>query len=81
MTNLDIVKKLIGEIRPVAESSADNERFENLKSMCELSKQLLTEIDNACCSYPFNKEFSIRRNCDYGIKFLNEIGFRGSAKR
>lgn len=80
MTNTDVVKKLIGEIRPVGDTNEDNKRFENLKSMCELVKELLYEIDNTSCSYPFSKEFSIRRNCDYGINFLKEVGFRTDAE-
>ncbi len=34
MNNFDVVKKLIGEVRPVGETNTDNARFENLKALC-----------------------------------------------
>ncbi|GAI86093.1 unnamed protein product, partial [marine sediment metagenome] len=37
-----VVKKLIGNINPVGETNTDNERFENLKIICELTNKLLT---------------------------------------
>ena len=42
MTNTDVVKKLIGKINPIGETNTDNERFENLKAMCELVNNLIT---------------------------------------
>ena len=36
MELIDIVNKLIGNIEPIGDTSVDEERFENLKSYCEL---------------------------------------------
>ncbi len=36
MTNHEIVKKIIGQIKPVGSTEIDNERFENLKATIEL---------------------------------------------
>jgi len=76
LTPFQIVQKLIGDIRPIGESNTDYERLENMKQMCKLAEEILYEIDIVSTGYPFNKGYSIRRNCDYGIKFLNKIKFR-----
>jgi hypothetical protein len=76
MTNFDIVKRLIGPILPVGDSNIDNERFENLKLTCKLTNDLLFEIEEKSCASPNSKEYSVRRNSDYGIKFLTDIGFK-----
>lgn len=72
----DIVKKLIGNIKPIGESNADNENFENLKKLCKLTKNLLHEIDNVSTSFSNNKEYSIKRSCKYANDFLVEVGFK-----
>lgn len=75
---IDIVKKLVGNIKPIGETNTDNERLQNLKEMCELTRNLLEEIDSVCKSFPNNHEFSIKRNCKYGNDFLVEVGFKTS---
>lgn len=44
MEYTEIIKKIIGNVRPVGETNTDNERFENLKSMCVVAENLLDEI-------------------------------------
>ena len=46
MTNYDVVKKLIGEVRPVGETNEDNRRLENLKALCELMDEIHTDRQN-----------------------------------
>ena len=76
MTNFEIIKKLIGPIDPVGVSETDAERLENMKAMCELAEQILTHIDNVSCCNSMRKESSVVTLCNYGIKFLERIGFR-----
>ena len=44
MDMYQIVKKLIGKIEPIGETSEDDKRFENLKAMTELIEKLLIDI-------------------------------------
>lgn len=44
MTHLEIVKKLIGEVRPIGKTEVDAERYKNLQSLCKLTKDLIEEI-------------------------------------
>lgn len=72
MTHLEIVKKLIGPIRPVGETNTDNERFENLKNLCQLVDDLVTEIDSVGCDFKDSHEFSVKRASEYASKFLTD---------
>jgi len=74
MTNYDVVKKLIGPINPVGETNTDNERFENLKAMCELVDQLLTDIDDVAYKNKDRHELSMKRAGEYASKFYDKIG-------
>jgi hypothetical protein len=72
MTNADVVKKLIGKIEPVGETNIDNERFENLKDMCELVEDLITEIDQMAYFNKDSKQFSVKRASEYASNFLTK---------
>ena len=69
----EIVKKLIGEINPVGETNTDNDRFENLKEMCDLVDELLNDID-FLHHYKNNHQFSMKRAAEYASKFQDGIG-------
>ena len=53
MTNTDVVKKLIGNVQPYGASHIDEQRFENLKAMCELVGDLMEEIKDAAIGSTF----------------------------
>jgi len=72
MTNTEIVKKLIGKINPIGETTTDNDRFENLKSMCELVNNLITDIDNVSTQNSDAREFSVKRAAEYASNFLTK---------
>jgi len=76
MTNYDVVKKLIGNVRPQADSRIDEIALENLKEMCELTEQLLGEIDMALCQRFNAKEYSVLQVQKYAKEFLNKVGYR-----
>lgn len=71
-TNLEIVKRLIGPIRPVAETRADEERFENLKEMCDLVNKLVTEIDDVAYENKNRQEYSVKKSADYASNFITK---------
>ena len=69
----EIVKKLVGEIRPIGDSRVDAERFENLKAMTELVDQLLSDIDNIIpCKN--NYQASIKKAGEFADKFFSRLG-------
>lgn len=76
MTNFDVVKKLIGNIDPVADAAIDCERFENLKDMCELMKEIHIAIDYVAY-HNKNSQYGSQRMCgEYADKFLTSIGIK-----
>lgn len=72
MTNEEIVMKIIGRIRPVGETNTDDERFENLKQMCELVNNLVARIDAIGYEFRDSQEFSVKRASDYAKNFLTK---------
>ena len=68
----EIVKRLIGNIHPVGETNIDNERFENLKQMCDLVNKLVTHIDDVAFSNKFTDDFSRKRASDYASNFMTK---------
>ena len=68
----EIVTKLVGRINPVGETNTDNERFENLKVMCELVEKLVVDIDTVGYSNRTAYEFSKKRAADYVDKFITD---------
>lgn len=73
MNHYEIVKKLIGNIKPIGETNTDNERFNNLLIMCELVDFLLSDIDKVAY-FKNSQEYSVKRAGDYANKFLDRIG-------
>lgn len=72
MTHTEIVMKLIGSIQPAGESNTDAQRFENLKTMCELVNNLITEIDDMAYQNKDAREFSVKRASEYASNFLTK---------
>ena len=68
----EIVTKLVGRINPVGETNTDDERFENLKVMCELVEKLVVDIDTVGYSNKKAYEFSKKRAAEYSEKFITE---------
>ncbi len=69
MTNYDVVKKLIGQIKPVGNTEIDNQRFENLVETIELVDLLLFEIESIA-SNSKAPEFSIKRAGTLAAEYL-----------
>lgn len=43
-TSKDVVLRIIGPVAPIGISEHDEERYSNLKELCHLTNQLLSEI-------------------------------------
>ena len=65
----EIVMKLIGPVNPVGETRTDDERFENLKQLCELVDSLVVIIDKVTPNER-RHEFSMKRAGEYASNFL-----------
>lgn len=74
MTNYDVVKKLIGDIRPLGDASRDGQRLENLKAMCELMDKIHSAIDAVAYDFKDDKQGSVVACCEYANKFLDKLG-------
>lgn len=73
MTHEEIIKKLIGPISPIGKTEVDDERFENLKQMCELVDGLLNLIESVNYHNSDAREFSVKRAADYAKNFIKDI--------
>jgi len=73
MTNYDVVKKLIGEIKPIGETNSDEDRFENLKEMIELVDDLIVDIQDVADKNVYRDEASMYRAGKYADDFLTGI--------
>ena len=72
MTHTEIINKIIGPINPIGETNTDNERFENLKQMCDLVDNLVSQIDSVHYKNKDSHEFSVKRASDYASNFLSQ---------
>ena len=67
----EVVTKLIGAVNPIGETRTDDARYENLKTMCALVNQLLSDID-AVIPYKDRVEFSMKRAGEYARKSMTD---------
>lgn len=75
MDHLEIVKKLVGPIRPVGETNTDSERLENLKVLCDLVDDLTTDIIDVAHDFNHSYEASVKAASNYAGDFLrNRLG-------
>jgi hypothetical protein len=68
-----VVKKLVGAVEPVGETTEDDRRFDNLQVMTELVDLLLSDID----SVAQNKnrgEYSMKRAGVFASDFFTRLG-------
>ena len=69
----EVVTKLVGPIKPVGETHIDNDRYENLKIMCDLIDKLLTDVDRVIPNKR-RDEYSMKRAGEYADNFFTQIG-------
>lgn len=74
MTNFDVVKKLIGDVRPKGDASRDAEILDNLKALCELHAEIHKAIDDVAYDFRNDKQASIKACCDYANKYIDSLG-------
>ena len=74
MELFDIVLKLTGPIDPVGETHTDDARFENLKQVLELMKELHKKVDAIADANCDRGEYSMRRAGLECHEYLNWLG-------
>ena len=75
MELIDIVDKLIGNIKPIGDTAIDEERFENLKAYCELINEMVRKVDDVACENENSTQASVKKANDYiGDFFTNTLG-------
>jgi hypothetical protein len=67
-----IVKKLIGEIEPIGDSSVDEKRYDNLLEYCLLIERLLQDIKDVTY-YKDKVEYSMSKSGKRANDFIDEI--------
>ena len=72
MTNLDVVKKLIGNIRPIGMTEIDSDRLDNLKAMCELANGIISDISAVARDFRDDHQGSVKKCAQYAESFLTE---------
>jgi len=70
---IEVVQELIGDIQPCGDSHIDEKRFENLKVMCAVVVNLITEIDTVVRNNKDKREFSMKTIIGYANNFLKDI--------
>ena len=76
MTNYDVVKKLIGDVRPKGDASRDYEILENLKALCELHQYIHCAIDAVAYDFKDDKQGSVKMCCGYANKYIDSLGIK-----
>ena len=75
MELIDIVNKLIGNIEPIGDTTIDHERFENLKTYCELINEMVRKVDDVACKNESSTLASVKKANDYIANFFtNTLG-------
>ncbi len=73
MTNYEIVKKLIGNVRPQGDASKDYQIFENLKELIELHSEIHSAIYDVANDFKDDKRSSVKKCCDEANTYLYRL--------
>lgn len=69
-----IVKKLVGPIDPIGETTTDSINFKNLIVLTNLVEDLLRDINHVASTYKDCQEHGMERAGRHAAKFLSLIG-------
>jgi len=70
----EVVKKLIGDVEPIGDSTIDSMTYENLQKLTSLAEQLLTDICRIETEYKNNHQYSMKRASEHCAGFLDANG-------
>lgn len=69
----EVVRKLIGPVRPVGDSSIDEQRFDNLEELTALVDRLLFDIDDIATANTGSHEHSRNKAGKHCADFLDGV--------
>ncbi len=70
-TVIEVTKKLIGNVEPYGATHIDDKRFENLKVLCKVVNELISDI-NYVAQQKDRHEHSIKEMGEYAYNFLQD---------
>ena len=68
-----VVTKLVGKINPIAETTTDNARYENLKVMIDVTDRMVIDICRVATDYNTCPEYSRKRASDMATIYINGL--------
>jgi hypothetical protein len=74
MTVLDVLRLLVGPIRPTCDQAIDDQRFENLKQMMAVVDSLLEEISSVADMKDAHA-WSIERAAKAADEYIKSVGW------
>lgn len=74
MTNYDIVKKIIGDIRPKGCESRDTKILKNLKALIELHAEIHKAIDDVSYDFKDDRQSSVKLCQQEASKYIDSLG-------
>jgi hypothetical protein len=74
MELIDVVLKLTGPVQPAGETHTDDKRYENLKTLIELAKDIHRLIDNLAYENAKSDLFSLKRAGKEANDYLDWLG-------
>lgn len=74
MTNYDVVKKLIGDVRPKGDASRDYQILENLKALIELHAEIHKAIDDVAYDFKDDMQGTVAMCQQEASKYLDRLG-------
>ncbi len=69
----EVVKRIVGDIKPVGDSSIDHKRLENLKSLFELINGLVHEVRIIHIENMNSQQYSVKIASDLSEEFINNL--------
>jgi hypothetical protein len=73
MEYYEIIKKLIGPIKPTGDSAIDDERCQNMVEIIELTHKLVADIAGVYSGYQHRQEYSVKKISKAAETFICDI--------
>jgi len=74
MENYDVVKKLIGDVRPKGDASRDYQILENLKALIKLHAEIHKAIDDVAYDFRDDKQGTVVMCQQEAQKYIDSLG-------
>jgi hypothetical protein len=71
---IEVIEKLIGNIEPVADSSIDSKRYDNMETYIKVFNHMHIEIDRIAYEYSDSRYASAKRIGELASKHIDSMG-------